>query len=379
MSERPDRLDSLTGLRWFAAAFVVLYHLVYYGVADYGRVNRLAWTGYLGVEFFFVLSGFVLVWAFQPGDSARSFYRRRFARVVPLHLLFLLPGAVLLGMGLIDVSARSVLMTVPLLEAWWPGRVGEHSLNPPDWTLSCEVFFYALFPWMAARLASRSDVHVAAVAIGAVVAMAAALLLLKAALPFEPAYQISYHYPPYRIGEFVVGMALGLLVRRGALRVPNLGVAIGLTLLTLVVLCLTPRFATVERGAVQLITLPVWALLVASAAQADVRGRASVLRHPALVKLGVWSFALYLAHVPLLMVLTVAAPALVENQGLALAAVKGVIFLVAATALAGVAHVLCEAPLERRLRGTRRPSVIQRQDAATSLLGGAGTVASDAA
>jgi peptidoglycan/LPS O-acetylase OafA/YrhL len=366
--QMPDRLDSLTGLRWFAAVLVVLYHLVYFGVADYGTANRLAWTGYLGVEFFFVLSGFVLVWAYQPGDGARSFYRRRFARIFPLHLVFLIPGAVLLAAGQIDVSSRSVFMTVPLLEAWWPGSVGTHSLNGPDWTLSCEAFFYALFPFIAAVLVSARTTMLKATAVGSVVAMLALLLVLKAVFGFDAAFQISYHYPVYRLGEFVVGVAVGLLVRRGAFRAPSLGAALTAVVLTLLALCLAPRFTLVERGVVQLITLPVWALLVASAAQTDVEGRPSFLRHPALVKLGVWSFALYLAHVPLLMVITVLVPSAVSDQGFAAGIAKGVVFLAAATALAALVHVVVEAPLERRLRGTRRPSVIQRQDASTSML-----------
>lgn len=368
MSARPDRLDSLTGLRWFAAAWVVLYHLVYFRAVDFGSINRLAWTGYLGVEFFFVLSGFVLVWAFEPGDSARGFYRRRFARIFPLHLLFLLPGAVLLVANQIDVPARSVVMTVPLLEAWWPGSVGTHSLNGPDWTLSCEAFFYALFPFIAAVLVRARDTTVRLVAVGAVLAMLVQLLVLKAALSSDAAFQITYHYPFYRLGEFVVGVALGVLVRRGALRTPSLGVSVVATLLALVALCFATRFTLVERGTVQLITLPLFSLLIASAAQADVRGRASPFRHPALVKLGVWSFALYLAHVPLLMVLAVAAPGLFDHEGLAAGLVIGGAFLIASTVLAALAHVFVEAPVERRLRGTRRPSVIQRQDEATSLL-----------
>ena len=368
MNERPDRLDSLTGLRWFAAAFVVFYHLVYYGLADYRSANRLAWTGYLGVEFFFILSGFVLVWAYEPGERPGAFYRRRFARIFPLHLALLVPGAILLAAGKIDVSARSIVMTVPLLEAWWPGSVGEHSLNPPDWTLSSEAFFYALFPFLALALVNAKDRTLKAVGVGSVVATLALLFLVKATLAFDPAFQVSYHYPIFRVGEFVVGIVLGLLMRRGALRVPPLPVAVAAVVVTAIALCLSPRFTTVERGAVHIITLPVWALLIASAAQADITRRRTLLRHPVLVKLGVWSFALYLVHVPLLMIITVVLPEAINDHGLLAAVAKGGVFLAAATALAGLAHIVIEAPLERRLRGTRRPSVIQRQDASTSLL-----------
>ena len=83
-----DRLPSLTGLRFWAALLVVTYHLS----RQYHRlplVSSLVWYGRDGVTFFFVLSGFVLAWSYAGAALVpdRVFYRRRFARVWPLHLL----------------------------------------------------------------------------------------------------------------------------------------------------------------------------------------------------------------------------------------------------------------------------------------------------
>ena len=230
------RLDSLTGLRFAAALFVVVHHAESFELAELGPADRLAEVGYVGVEFFFVLSGFVLAWVLRPDDRARSFYRRRFARVYPLHLAFLIPGAILLAAGLIEVSAISTALTVPLLQAWSPPHTAiDASLNAPDWSLSCEAFFYLCFPLLGALLARRTSHRLYAVAAGTVAAMVAAYLLSRLPSFVDQAWWLVYTFPAYRIGEFVLGIVLALLVARGALRLPSLGMACTLTVVALLV------------------------------------------------------------------------------------------------------------------------------------------------
>lgn len=82
---RPPRLDSLTGLRWWAAFGVFLHHMT--NLAPLPVHAALALGNY-GVMFFFVLSGFVLTWSAQA-VSTSTFYWRRFARIYPAHLVAL--------------------------------------------------------------------------------------------------------------------------------------------------------------------------------------------------------------------------------------------------------------------------------------------------
>jgi len=72
-------LDRLTSLRAAAALGVFMVHLSQYDV--WRLPLNLSSEGYVGVGFFFTLSGFILVIAAPAGDSARAFYRRRFARI----------------------------------------------------------------------------------------------------------------------------------------------------------------------------------------------------------------------------------------------------------------------------------------------------------
>lgn len=84
-----QRLDAITGLRWWAAFAVFLFH-VRNIVPLPGPVAEVAQFGYLGVAFFFVLSGFVLTWSWRPDVDKRTFYWRRFARIYPLNVVTLL-------------------------------------------------------------------------------------------------------------------------------------------------------------------------------------------------------------------------------------------------------------------------------------------------
>lgn len=111
------RLDSLTGLRYFAALAVVLLHTVANRYVDAPLVDipllgRPVEVGYLAVAFFFTLSGFVLAWNARSADTKRAFYQRRFARVYPMHLLTALVAgtAILLAGGGLTVGGIIALL-----------------------------------------------------------------------------------------------------------------------------------------------------------------------------------------------------------------------------------------------------------------------------
>src|SRR4051794_27270976 len=81
------RLDSLTGLRFFAAAAIVVYHSYwpFTGSTELGLFHY----SYTAVGFFFTLSGVVLAWSWKPGTGVLVQWRRRAARILPLHWLML--------------------------------------------------------------------------------------------------------------------------------------------------------------------------------------------------------------------------------------------------------------------------------------------------
>jgi len=103
--------------------------------------------GATGVDFFFVLSGFVLTWSARPGTQARTVWRRRAAKVVPNHVVTWVIAVG--GMIFLDprgVSAVSSVVGLFLLQAWVPAQSVYYAGNTPAWSLSCEMAFYFAFP-----------------------------------------------------------------------------------------------------------------------------------------------------------------------------------------------------------------------------------------
>ncbi len=168
------RLDALTGLRWLAAFWVFGYHMQVFGPlpVPFDFPLRL---GFLGVTFFFVLSGFVLTWSMRPGLRVSTFYVRRFARIWPAHMVALLlaiPVFYTLAAPehswVKPFSVPILLLSVVLLQGFSKDPAILFSGNPAAWTLSCEALFYAIHPYLGALLRRLALRGALLVAVGAV-------------------------------------------------------------------------------------------------------------------------------------------------------------------------------------------------------------------
>lgn len=225
MTPTPVDLRPLTALRFMAALWVVFY--TFWPNLDVGFLPNLAAKGYLGVELFFVLSGFILSHVYlhafaEKRFSYRGFLWARIARVYPLHLFTLL-GVMALGLGAVAVGMSiddSVLSwkTLPahllMLHAW--GLAGEAGWNHPSWSISAEWFAYLAFPLFALAvwpLRKRPWVATAG----------AAVFLMGLYAAFErlagfPLTEATFRWGALRIVPcFAYGCALYLVYRRAPL------------------------------------------------------------------------------------------------------------------------------------------------------------------
>ncbi len=287
------RLDSLTSLRWFAASMVFVAHAtsLLAGTEWEGRLGALSRSGAAGVGFFFILSGFVLAWG-HVRAPAREFFRRRFARVVPAYTVAAVLGILwdLAQYG--DEGIWRGLFTLTLLQSWVPGdQDWNYAGNSVGWSLSTELFFYALFPLLIGPVAGLDRRRLFGL-LALVVAISIGCQFALRHTNSDLASWAVYIAPPYRLLEFVAGMCLARLLLGGVrLRVP---VAAAM-LLAIAVLPLAAFYAPGLMGTVAFPIIP-FCLLIFVVAQADLEGRATGLRRAWLVRLGGWSYGFYLIH-----------------------------------------------------------------------------------
>lgn len=341
----PADLRALTTLRFFAALWVVVFS-AWPNLAVGFTPNTVA-KGYLGVEIFFVLSGFILshVYLEAAGEKRFSyggFLWARIARVYPLHLFTLAAvmalGVAALAVGLsIDANVLS-WKTLPaqlgMVHAW--GFAGEAGWNHPSWSISAEWFAYLAFPLFAAvawPMRTRPGLAVAGAA-----AFAVALYAAFEPLAGFPLTEATFRWGALRIVPcFALGCALYLVHRRGPLPRPDL---VALTCVGLI--AVATSFALPDP----VVVLLGGGLILALAGLPN--------RGPLASRTGVWlgeiSYAVYMVCVPWkLLAINLAARATGAEDKLLhpvvwLAVVLGVI------PAAAVAHHLVERPARNLLR-----------------------------
>lgn len=339
-SRTVPRIEALTGLRFVAAAIVLVEHFpqIVPGVSE----HRLAQGG-AGVSMFFVLSGFVLV--LNYGDVLANRPDRahlwryavaRFARIVPLHLAALAVVAVIVLWRREQVETHGVVaillslaVNALLLQAWIPAQVFD-IWNGPAWSISAEIFFYVclpllvpllIWPLMRRRWVGRAIVVVIVVQLAAFVAVSfvAGQILLERGGGVEAARLVVGRIatiPLLRLGEFVVGCLLAAAFRpsyrsaaRGGWRLLEqhrtrrmllVGAVLVAGVIQLLPSCLGGACGPDATTSLEFVDfkifavyVPIVTVIVAVVAWGH-GSKQSVLRHPVMVRLGEASYALYI-------------------------------------------------------------------------------------
>jgi peptidoglycan/LPS O-acetylase OafA/YrhL len=168
-NERPAELPALTSLRGLAALTVLLFHSSYVAANFAGAAPPGLWRrGYLAVDLFFFLSGFVLTHVYRSRlsdernwQAVGKFLWARFCRIYPASLfatgVFVLAFTV--GRLPFQVSAsfaEQLIAAVFLMQVPWLDHV---VINSPSWSISAECYAYLLFPLIVPaifRLNSRA-------------------------------------------------------------------------------------------------------------------------------------------------------------------------------------------------------------------------------
>lgn len=279
---RPADLSALTGVRAFAALAVVAFHFTE-GLTLPLWLQPLTSRGYLGVDLFFILSGFIIHHVYRGAFASgahpvdvQAFTINRFARIWPMHMFAMLAMLALYGVALsvgrqpADQSALSftaLLASILMIHAW----VGLPSLNIPAWSISAEWFAYLLYPAICLQTASITTRGKAALLLGCLVAVelwANSHPLLRIMPEFVIGillYDLRDRFPAGRFGGLVAAGALIALCYAGSMELLGLRVAL-------------------------------FGLLIVSLSRAEDHLGAHVMSHPIAVYLGEISYSIYLIH-----------------------------------------------------------------------------------
>jgi len=337
----PAHLPALDGLRALAV-FVVVQHNLSLLHGDHGlfahHLGNMLHRGWMGVQLFFVLSGFLITRILLDAQSSpryySSFYSRRALRIFPLYyavligLFLVLPALWQMPAALAEDSPASRQLWLWLYLSNWTGARGLGGGTPPVfhfWSLAVEEQFYLLWPLVVRHCSPRRLMQVCA---GVVVT---AMLCRAVELVLGSNPQAIYTSTLSRMDALALGAMVAAWLRSPSRPAADratvnrlLWVAAAITASGWIVTRGFPGFTVTEESiGFTLVALAFAALLAAcvlAAAAADAQGRwYRALAGPLLRPIAKYSYAIYVFHIPL--------------------------------------HVLVGLPLLERWVGTRTPSV----------------------
>lgn len=204
-------LNNLTGLRFGAALLILGHHSSWSGSSKV--VETFFSAGYVGVSFFFVLSGFVIAYAYQTrldGEITKKEYLLlRLARIWPMHFLTAVPYLVVAILNS-NLNIFEGILNLALIQSFLPFKSVYFSLNAVSWSLSNEIFFYLCFIPLF-KLSNKRLITFWAIFL-------ALLLLIASYVHYQNTYMnnesfllsnwLFYIFPPFRLIEFLSGILL---------------------------------------------------------------------------------------------------------------------------------------------------------------------------
>ena len=372
---RPAALLPLTSLRFFAAASVVIFHMDQLATSpQVGGLYRAVFSeGHAGVNFFFLLSGFVLAYSYRDRFTSLTpgklwdYSAARFARIYPLHL-FAMALSVLFVVFYANWPRpqgsalwKATLSQLTLTQAFFPNSSIHFSYNAVAWSLSAEMFFYVTLPfilWLSNRKTFGSSAFI--VSMAAMVWVIQVLVTDRIAHSTRPiAGWACSIFPVARWPEFAIGIAVGLMFSRHGM--PSTGsrpswrwtiLEIGSMLLLATFLYMKDLVPSEMR--VTTYYTPMFCVLICLFARQG--GHLSaILSGRVLVYLGEISYAMYLVHALLILLMSV----LFYDMRMYFPLQFGAVALVLCIAFASLCHLAIEVPLRKKCLSwlSRKPSL----------------------
>lgn len=216
-------IKPLTSLRFFFAIMVFWSHIQFFDPVRYPGFTefykKVLYEGYIGVSFFFILSGFILSYNYDDKiisrkTSFKEFWVARIARIYPLHIVGILVAMPLIIIDPVNSSdklfaapALSVsifLSNLTLLHSFIPEGVYFFSYNGPSWSISDELFFYIVFPFIVYFFV----VNKILIKFAWLLYLAIPILMYYSVDSLAENHKFFYINPFFRVIDFILGINL---------------------------------------------------------------------------------------------------------------------------------------------------------------------------
>ncbi|WP_213523709.1 acyltransferase [Nonlabens sp.] len=207
-------LKPLTSLRFLFALMVFVSHLDFLRTSDYHWLRTtyqdILVEGYIGVSFFFILSGFILTHAYHSkintsNPENKKFFIARIARIYPLHFVTFLIAVPLMFWGQ-EIDGKGWLLGLSnstLTQSYVPIKELYFSFNGPSWSISCEFFFYLCFPFLLRFFDKIGQFKYYLTGV-----LVLAILILPDFIDQQWHHGLFYINPLFRVVDFILGIVL---------------------------------------------------------------------------------------------------------------------------------------------------------------------------
>jgi peptidoglycan/LPS O-acetylase OafA/YrhL len=344
------RLEQLTFSRFIAAISIVIFH---YGTKVFPfnnhHVSFLFKKADIGVSYFFVLSGFIMIIAYGSFDKINpaEYYKNRFARVYPLLALSVIPY-ILLAFFSADARLCDALLNLSTLQAWIPGKaiVG----NYPLWSLTVEIFFFLCFPFLFNHFYRNYKISSIAGVVFLIWAVSVSSQYYLINSGFRTGYEspnneFIYYFPLLHLNQFLAGNLAGLLFLNKREGKAGYDILIVAALAVFLLLLKYPIGLNYNNGFLAIIFIPL-ILLQAK----NTGGLTILLRKKAFVFLGEISFGIYVLQAPVFSILNrINEKFTIVNNATVMFYLNFIALLITAV----ICYVYIERPLRNRIKTLR--------------------------
>lgn len=288
---RPNKIEALDSIRGLAAFLIVLFHLPKFNpILNIGLVDN----GYLMVELFFVVSGFVICNAYSDRIKTKTdllrFQFLRVGRVYPVHLFFLIVFVLIelakyFSQRNFEVEIRSPAFSVNSVTAMIEQVLLIHAIGPtnnaitfnyPAWSISVELYTYLIFGFVILLSDKKKNLWFVLIALSSI-----ALLALQTTFGFD--------YLLRCLAGFSIGCLTAAIIAKSAIKIPQYASLI-------VFACIVIFLQLKPAKHYDLFIYPLTSFLIASLVIAKEGYLNKVLDIKVFTWLGAVSYSVYMSH-----------------------------------------------------------------------------------